>query len=72
MSKSSDSSQAIPPWHLDCRIEADLPEDNVVGTRFLINAVFGALAVAALLVALFYFAVHWSIGDQMRDWANSG
>ena len=38
-----------PHWHIDCRIEADLPEDTIVGRRFLINALSTAVAVGALL-----------------------
>ena len=49
MKRSRDPLALSPHWHVDCRIEAELPEDNIVGTRFLINMVFTVLALAAVL-----------------------
>ena len=68
MSKNRDSNSAIEPWHLDCRIESELPEDNVVGTRFLINVLFGAAAIAALLFAGWLGYIDLNTRHQIRDW----
>ena len=37
-----------PRWHVDCRIEAELPEDKVIGKRFIIHAAFVAAALSAV------------------------
>lgn len=68
MSQSRDLNAAMPHWHLDCRIESELPEDNVVGTRFLINALCGALAVAAMLYAGWLSYLDFTIRRQTSDW----
>ena len=57
-----------PHWHVDCRIEAELPEDNVVGTRFLINVVFTAFAAGALLFTGWLGYLNLSLRHQIRDW----
>ncbi len=68
MSKSRDPIAAIPHWHLDCRIESELPEDNLVGTRFLINVLFGAVTLAALLFVGWLGYLDLSTRHQIRDW----
>ncbi len=55
-------------WHVDCRLVADLPEDNVVGTRFLINVVFSAVALAALLFTGWLGYLSLNLRHQIRDW----
>lgn len=57
-----------PHWHVDCRIEAELPEDNVVGTRFLINAVFTVIALAMLLYTGRLGYENLSLRRQIHDW----
>lgn len=69
MSKESrDPIGLTPHWHIDCRIEADLPEDNVIGTRFLINVLFGALAFAGLLFTGWLGYLDYATRHQTRDW----
>src|SRR3954464_3183029 len=68
MSRNRDPIGLTPHWHVDCRLEAELPEDNIVGTRFLINAVFSAVAVAALLFAGWLGYLSLSLHSQIRDW----
>lgn len=57
-----------PHWHFDCRIEADLPEDTLVGTRFLINVVGSAVALAALLFAGYLGYQVLNLRHQITDW----
>jgi Tfp pilus assembly protein PilN len=50
MARSRDPLTLTPNWHLDLRLEAELPEDNVVRTRFVVGAIFGTAAVMSLLL----------------------
>jgi Tfp pilus assembly protein PilN len=50
MARSRDPLSLSPNWHLDLRLEAELPEDNVVRTRFVVGAIFGTVAVMSLLL----------------------
>ncbi len=68
MKRSRDPLILSPHWHVDCRIEADLPEDNIVGTRFLINVVFTAVAVVALIFSGWLGYVNLNLRHQIRDW----
>ena len=68
MSRNRDPLALSPHWHVDCRLEAELPEDNVVGTRFLINVIFTAVAVAALLFTGWLGYLSLSLRYEIRDW----
>jgi hypothetical protein len=68
MKRSRDPLGLNPHWHVDCRLEEDLPEDNIVGTRFLINVVFSAVALAAVLFAGWLGYLNLSLRHQIRDW----
>lgn len=68
MARSRDPLGLGPHWHVDFRIEAELPEDSVVGRRFLLNAFASALAVGALLYAGWLGYLALSLQHQIRDW----
>ena len=60
MSPNRDTPRFLQPWHLDCRFEAELPEDRVVGTRFLANAAYGA--VTGLLLLSCFGLIYYDLG----------
>jgi hypothetical protein len=68
MTKSRDPLTLSPHWHIDCRLETELPEDNVVGKRFLVNALFGSSALTLVLFAgwLAYLIINFR--GQIHDW----
>lgn len=68
MSKNRDPLALSRHWHVDCRIEDELPDDNVVRTRFLINVVFGVAAVALIIYTGLLFVQWVSLRDQIRLW----
>lgn len=68
MKRNREAASAGAPWHIDCRIEAELPEDNLVGTRFLITAAFSAAAVAAMLFAGWLGYLSLNLRHQIADW----
>lgn len=68
MSRNRDPLGLAPHWHVDCRLETELPEDNIVGTRFLIHVVFSAIALAALLFAGWLGFLNFNLRHQVRDW----
>jgi len=53
MASLSKNSHYVQPWHFDCRLSKELPDDNPVRGRFL--AVLFAATIA--LVALFYATI---------------
>lgn len=68
MKRKRDPLALAPAWHVDCRIEAELPEDNLVGTRFLINVLFTAVAAGMLLFTGWLGYVSLSLRHQIHDW----
>lgn len=68
MTRNRDPLALSAHWHVDCRIEAELPEDNLVGTRFLINVVCSAVALGALLFAGWLGYLNLSLRYQIHDW----
>ena len=68
MKRNPDPLKLAPHWHIDCRIAAELPEDTIIGTRFLVHVVFVAAAVGALLFTGYQVAVMVSLQRQISDW----
>lgn len=68
MSKNPDVTGLVAHWHIDCRIVSELPEDTIVGRRFLINTLFGALAFASLLFTGWLGYLDLSTRRQTSDW----
>lgn len=68
MSRERDPLDLSEHWHVDLRIVAELPEDNVVGRRFLINVVFSAVALGTLLYAGWVGYLNFHLHRQIRDW----
>jgi hypothetical protein len=54
-------------WHVDCRLIAELPEDSVVGVRFITYAVSCAIALAAILFTGWYAYADLSLRHQIDD-----
>lgn len=57
-----------PHWHVDLRLETELPEDTVIGTRFLVHAAFSAVALTALVFAGYQGYLALSLSHQIQDW----
>lgn len=68
MKRNRDPLPVTPHWHIDCRIEGELPDDSVVGTRFLANVLFSAVALGMLLFTGWVAYVSLSLRHQIRDW----
>jgi hypothetical protein len=56
-----------PHWHVDCRLVAELPEDSVVGLRFITYAVSCALALTAVLFTGWYGYADLNLRRQIVD-----
>jgi hypothetical protein len=54
-------------WHVDCRLVAELPEDSVVGIRFITYAISSAIALAAVLFTGWYAYADLSLRHQIED-----
>jgi hypothetical protein len=56
-----------PHWHVDCRLVAELPEDSVVGVRFMTYAISCAIALAAVLFTGWYVYADLNLRHQIDD-----
>jgi hypothetical protein len=68
MTRGRDRLFLAPNWHVDCRLVAELPEDSVVGVRFITYAVSCAIALAAVLFTGWYAYADFSLRQQIDDW----
>jgi hypothetical protein len=67
MSSARDRLFLTPHWHVDCRLVAELPEDSVVGVRFMTYAVSCAIALAVVLFTGWYAYADLSLRKQIED-----
>jgi hypothetical protein len=67
MSSARDRLFLTPHWHVDCRLVAELPEDSVVGVRFMTYAVSCAIALAMVLFTGWYTYADLSLRKQIED-----
>jgi hypothetical protein len=56
-----------PHWHVDCRLVAELPEDSVVGVRFIIYAASIAVALGAVLFTGWLAYADVNLRQQIDD-----
>jgi len=68
MPRTRETSTVTPHWHLDCRLVAELPEDRIIGTRFLVNAPFASAALASILFAAWQGYRDVTLRHQIVDW----
>jgi hypothetical protein len=57
-----------PHWHYDCRIVAELPENRLVGIRFLTTTAFALTASVSFLMAMFLLYRDFTLSYQINDW----
>ena len=68
MSRSKDPLALRPHWHVDYRIEAELPDDTLIGTRFLVNLGSSGVALMTLLLTGWFGYMTWNLSNQIHDW----
>lgn len=68
MKRTRDPLGLSPHWHVDLRLETELPEDTVIGTRFLVHAAFSAVALTAVVFAGYQGYIALSLSHQIQDW----
>jgi Tfp pilus assembly protein PilN len=68
MARNRDPLALSPNWHLDLRLEAELPEDNVVRTRFVIGAIFGTVALMSLLLLAWVGYTRSNLLAEIAEW----
>ena len=67
MSRAKERLFLSPNWHVDCRLIGELPEDSVVGMRFITYAVSCAIAFAAVLFTGWYAYADLTVRRQIED-----
>lgn len=67
MKRGRDRLILDPPWHVDCRLVAELPDDSVVGVRFITYAVSCAIALAVVLFTGWYVYADLNLRHQIDE-----
>lgn len=68
MKRNRDPLALSAHWHVDCRLTAELPEDTLIGTRFIVHVAFIAAALAAVVFTGHQAYVMLNLHRQIRDW----
>jgi len=68
MTSKAENNPYVAPWHLDCRLSAQLPSDDLIRGRFVINVIAATLASAVLIFTLWQFYVGGSLSSQISYW----
>lgn len=68
MSRRRDPLRLNPHWHVDYRLEADLPEDSVVGAHFFTHVAFGAFTLAVALLSCWLAYRITNLRGQVGEW----
>ncbi|MEI7552277.1 MAG: hypothetical protein WCL24_08090 [Verrucomicrobiota bacterium] len=56
-------------WHVDCRLPAELPDDRVVSSRFLVNLPFGMATLGLLIFFGWLLSTDLSLRGNIADWS---
>jgi hypothetical protein len=56
------------PWHIDCRLSAQLPSDDLVRRRFLTNAIAASLAACVMIFTFWQLYVSGSMRSEIGYW----
>ena len=56
------------PWHIDCRISAQLPNNKLVRRRFVSTAIAAALAATALTITSWLLYVSYTLSADTTFW----
>ena len=56
------------PWHIDCRLSAQLPSDDLIRRRFLSNVVAAGLAAAITLFTFWELYLGGSLSSEINYW----
>jgi hypothetical protein len=68
MSRHRDPLRLSSHWHVDCRIETDLPEDSLIGASFVANVTFSALTLTMVLLFSWTAYHTLTLRKQIRVW----
>src|SRR4051812_27992786 len=67
MTPRRDALRAGSHWHLDCRLEGELPKDDAVSGLFLANILVGTLAFSLCLVFAWLAHQTFKVSNEVRD-----
>jgi hypothetical protein len=68
INRKDDTLDLGPHWHFDCRLASELPEDNVVRLRFLVDVLAGAVVFGLVLFAAWLGYLNVTLAGSIRDW----
>jgi hypothetical protein len=68
MRSNSKQSPFLQPWHIDCRLSKELPDDKPIRGRFVAGVLAGALAAAVLTYALWAVYDRQNLVSDIADW----
>lgn len=68
MTSKVDNNPYVGPWHVDCRLSAQLPSDDLIRGRFIVNAVAATLATGVLIFTLWLLYLSGTLRSEITYW----
>lgn len=68
MISKAEKNPFVGPWHVDCRLSAQLPSDDLVRGRFLVNLIAASLATGVLIFTFWQAYVSGSLSSEINYW----
>jgi hypothetical protein len=68
MRSNSKQSPYGRPWHVDCRLSKELPDDKPIRGRFLVAVLAGSLAAVTLTFAVWGLYSRQTLAGEIADW----
>jgi hypothetical protein len=68
MRSNSKQSPFLQPWHIDCRLSKELPDDKPIRGRFVAAMLAGTLAATVLTYSLWAVYLRESLVGDVADW----
>ncbi|HVT73447.1 MAG TPA: hypothetical protein VHD61_09940 [Lacunisphaera sp.] len=56
------------PWHIDCRLSAQLPSGDLIRRKFIGNVVAASIAACVLILAFWQLYVSGSLRSEIQYW----
>jgi hypothetical protein len=56
------------PWRVDLRLISELPEDDVIGRKFIINSITGTILLLVALGTGWHFYLRMATAGELKTW----
>jgi len=68
MTSKAENTPYFGPWHVDCRLSAQLPSDDLIRGRFVVNLIAAVVALGVLTLTGWQIYVSGALRSEIGYW----